>query len=209
MQSKFIFYYSAMKGGKTTRIFQKIHDLEENGQNVILIKPSKDKKGQNNIINRVGEKRKVDILLGEKDNILSEENIDKIWYCDHIIVDEAQFLEPYQVENLWEINKRTNIPVTCFGLKSNFQGNLFPGISRLIALADEVIELDSNSICICGAPAKFNARKVNGEFTMMGEEIEIDGDKNNIEYVPLCGSCYFKYVYSKGKKVHAKNQSSE
>lgn len=200
MQEKFIFYYSAMKGGKTTRIFQKIHDLEENGQSVIVIKPATDTKGEKQIINRKKEKRPVDILLDKKDSLFSEKYIKKIWYCNHILVDEAQFLEPSQVEDLWEINKKTKIPVTCFGLKSNFKGELFPGSNRLLALADEIIELDSNSLCICGAPAKFNARKVNGTFTMEGDEIEIDGKHKEVEYVPLCGSCYFKEVYSKGRR---------
>ncbi len=197
MQEKFIFYYSAMKGGKTTRILQKIHDLEENGQSVLLIKPLVDTKGNDEIINRQNQTRKVDILLKPGERLLSEKHIKDIWYCNHILVDEAQFLEKEQVEELWEINKNINIPITCFGLKSNFQGTLFEGSSHLIAKADEIIELDSNSLCPCGAPAKFNARLVNGVYTMNGEEIEIDGENHNISYTPLCGKCYFDKVYSK------------
>ena len=71
MQEKLIFYYSAMKGGKTTRIFQKLHDLEENGQNVLLIKPKIDTKGDDYIVNRQNDKRKVDILLGTGEDLLS------------------------------------------------------------------------------------------------------------------------------------------
>ena len=193
MEDKFVFYYSAMKGGKTTRIFQKIHDLEENGQSVIVIKPLIDTKGDNQIINRKNEKRVVDILLSSK-------FIKQIWYFNHILVDEAQFLQPNQVEELWEINKRTKIPVTCFGLKTNFKGEIFAGASRLFALADEIIELDSNSLCSCGNFAKFNARKVDGVFVMEGDEIKIDGKNEKVEYIPLCGSCFFKEVYSRGRK---------
>lgn len=199
MQEKLIFYYSAMKGGKTTRIFQKLHDLEENGQNVLVIKPQVDTKGSDMIINRQKESRKVDILLKPDDTLLSEQYIKKIWYAHHILVDEAQFLEEKQIEELWEINKNINIPITCFGLKSNFQGELFAGSAKLIALADEIVELDSNSLCPCGAPAKFNARMVNGRFTTEGSEIEIDGANQDITYVPLCGKCYFDKVYSKKK----------
>lgn len=207
MQEKLIFYYSAMKGGKTTRIFQKLHDLEENGQNVLVIKPQVDTKGSDMIINRQKESRKVDILLKPDDTLLSEQYIKKIWYAHHILVDEAQFLEEKQIEELWEINKNINIPITCFGLKSNFQGELFAGSAKLIALADEIVELDSNSLCPCGAPAKFNARMVNGDFTMEGSEIEIDGANQDISYVPLCGKCYFDKIYSKKKmKKHAKKE---
>ena len=207
MQEKLIFYFSAMKGGKTTRIFQKLHDLEENGQNVLVIKPQVDTKGSDMIINRQKESRKVDILLKPDDTLLSEQYIKKIWYAHHILVDEAQFLEEKQIEELWEINKNINIPITCFGLKSNFQGELFAGSAKLIALADEIVELDSNSLCPCGAPAKFNARMVNGGFTMEGSEIEIDGANQDISYVPLCGKCYFDKIYSKKKmKKHAKKE---
>lgn len=200
MQKKLYFYYSAMKGGKTTRIFQKIHDLEENEQQVLLIKPSQDTKGESQIINRQNQARTVDILLSPTEKILSEENIDKIYDCDHIVIDEAQFLTPKQVEELWKINKKANIPITCFGLLTNFRGEQFPGSKRLIECADEKLELETNSLCPCGEPAKFNARKVNGIFTTEGNEIEIDGAKANVEYVPLCGACYYNKVYRKIKK---------
>ena len=175
MQEDLSFYYSAMKGGKTTRIFQKIHDLEENGQTVLLIKPMIDTKGNDYIINRKGETRKVDILLDEEDRILTTSNIENILFCNHIIVDEVQFLTEKQIEELWMINKKANIKVSCYGLRTNFKGELFAGSARLMALADNIVELETNSLCLCGEKAKFNARKVDGEFTFNGEEIEIDG----------------------------------
>ncbi len=201
MQEDLSFYYSAMKGGKTTRIFQKIHDLEENGQTVLLIKPKVDTKGDDYIINRKGESRKVDILLGRDNRILTTDNIDNILLCDHIIVDEVQFLTREQIEELWMINKRASVKVSCYGLKTNFKGELFDGSARLMALADNIVELETNSLCLCGEKAKFNARKIDGEFTFNGEEIEIDGANKKIEYVPLCGACYYKKVYTKKKKV--------
>lgn len=200
MQEKLIFYYSAMKGGKTSRIFSKIHDLEEIGQKVLLIKPENDTKGEDKIVNRLNQTRKVDILLPTTSKIVTEETINQIYECNHIIVDEAQFLTSEQIEELWTINKTTNIPITCFGLLTNFRGELFPGSKRLIEMADEKLELGTNSLCTCGATAKFNARQVNGKFTMEGEEIEIDGASSNVEYIPLCGTCYYNKVYRKGKK---------
>lgn len=200
MQEDLSFYYSAMKGEKTTRIFQKIYDLEDNGQAVLLVKPKIDTKGNDYIINRKGETRKVDILLDKDDRILTTNNIESILFCNHIIVDEAQFLTREQIEELWMINKKVQINVSCYGLKSNFKGELFEGSARLMALADNIIELETNSLCLCGEKAKFNARKVDGEFTFDGEEIEIDGANKKIEYIPLCGACYYKKVYTKKKK---------
>lgn len=200
MQEDLSFYYSAIKGGKTTRIFQKIHYLEENGQTVLLIKPMVDTKGNDYIINRKGETRKVDILLDKEDGILTTSNIENILFCDHIIVDEVQFLTEKQIEELWMINKKVNIKVSCYGLRTNFKGELFAGSARLMALADNIVELETNSLCPCGEKAKFNARKVDGKFTFDGEEVQIDGANKKIEYVPLCGSCYYKKVYAKKKK---------
>ena len=200
MNEKINFYYSAMKGGKTTRIFQLIHDLEENGKTVLLIKPKIDEKGNDCIINRQGQKRKVDILLESEERILSESYIDKIIESDYIIVDEVQFLTEQQITELWKINKKINIPINCFGLRTNFRGELFSGSKALLSLADEIIKMDTNSLCVCGEPAEFNARKINNKFTTSGDEVEIDQTNKNISYVPLCGKCYYEKVYTKIKK---------
>lgn len=199
---KLSFYYSAMKGGKTTRIFQQIHDLEEIGQSVLLIKPKLDTKGEDFIINRKGETRKVDILLKRNERLLVTNKIDILFSCNHIIIDEVQFLSSKQIEDLWKINKRMNIPISCYGLRNNFRGELFEGSAKLMALADEISELETNSMCVCGCgeKAKFNARKVDGEFTREGNEVEIDGANKKIEYAPLCGSCYYQKVYVKKRK---------
>ena len=140
MKEDLSFYYSAMKGGKTTRIFQKIHDLEENGQTVLLIKPKIDTKGNDCIINRKGEQRKIDILLDANDKLLTTKNIESILFCNHIIVDEVQFLTKEQIEELWMINKKADIKVSCYGLKTNFKGELFEGSARLMALADNIVD---------------------------------------------------------------------
>lgn len=200
MNSKIKFYYSAMKGGKTTRIFQRIYDLEENGKTVLLIKPRIDKKGDDCIVNRQGQKRKVDILLESEEKLLSESYIDKIVESDYIIVDEAQFLTEKQIVELWKINKKINIPINCFGLRTNFRGELFSGSKGLLSLADEIIKMDTNSLCSCGESAEFSAKKVNNVFTVDGEEVNIDLSDSDISYVPLCGKCYYEKVYTKRKK---------
>ena len=103
-----------------------------------------------------------------------------------------------------------SINIICVGkIKENYLKDAISEYSKrlskycnlnIIELSDERIELETNSLCTCGAPAKFNARKVDGIFTMEGAEIEIDGARKNVEYVPLCGACFYKEVYRKQRK---------
>lgn len=187
--AKLFFRYGAMNCGKSTALMQVAHNYNENNKNVVVIKSSIDTKANDNVSSRIGLERKVDILL-EPDKRLEpyyekwSENIS----C--ILVDEAQFLTPKQVEELWIFTKMYDIPVICYGLKTDFQSHLFEGSKRLIELADDLEEL--TTICSCGKKAKFNARFIEGEFTLEGDEILIDGSNKNIEYKPMCGKCYIK-----------------
>lgn len=194
---KLTFYYSAMEGGKSNNILPIAYNYEKNGQKVILLKSGKDTKGDDYLVSRVGGKRKVDIVLSEDESLLSEKYCDKVLECDYIIVDEVQFLTPIQVEELWRISELTNIHVICFGLKTNFQGKLFEGSKRLIELGGDLIELPNIPLCSCGEKARFNARVVDGKFTLEGNEIEIDGADENVEYKPLCGKCFLQKVMKK------------
>lgn len=191
-----VFKYSAMNGGKTLNILQTAHNYEENNFKLVIIKSVKDTKGEDSIISRNGMSRKVDILLGENESLLTEENY-KIYYTAKVIlVDEVELLNDSQIRELWMIAHLINIPVICYGLKSNFKGEIFgEGISEIFAIADIIEEIGSSSLCRCGKKAIFNARKENDKFTDIGETIVIDdGTKKEYEYVPLCGDCYLKYV---------------
>jgi len=191
-----IFKYSAMNGGKTLNILQTAHNYEENNFKLIIVKSVKDTKGEDTIISRNGMNRKVDILLGENESLLTEENY-KIYYTAKVIlVDEVELLNENQIKELWMIAHLINIPVICYGLKSNFKGEIFgDGIAQIFAIADIIEEIGSSSLCRCGKKAIFNARKENDKFTDVGPNIVIDdGSKKEYEYVPLCGDCYLKYV---------------
>lgn len=188
--AKIYFRYGAMNCGKTTSLLQVAHNYEEYGFRVCVIKPSQDKKGAKNIVSRLGVEREVDVLLNSKDNILELLNLKNI---DCILVDEVQFINRDQVIELWTISKIYDIPVICYGLKTNFKAELFSGSAELIAIADELEEL--STICSCGKRARFNARLVNGEYVLEGKEIAIDGI--DAQYEPLCGDCYLKYVLKK------------
>ena len=187
--------YGPMNSGKSMAVLQMAYNYEENNKKVILVKSVVDTKGGDYLVSRIGPKRKIGIKLDKKESLLDDKYITLISNMDAILVDEAQFLTKKQVEDLWFIAKEKNIPVICFGLKTNFKSEFFEGSKRLFELSDKFKELET--ICSCGTKARFNARKVNGEFIMEGTEVEIDGSKNTIEYVPLCGKCYLDKVFNK------------
>lgn len=194
--AKLIFNYSAMNSGKTMDLLRTAYNYEENGLRVIVMKPSIDTEGGDSIVTRVGLNRKVDYLIDEDCDIyeLLKNKIDGV-KC--IFVDEAQFLSVDHVNQLFKITKLLDVPVICYGLRTNFKSELFDGSMRLLALADELNEF--KSLCNCGNMARFNARRLNGEFLYDGDDILIDGF-SEVEYVPLCGECYLREV-SKVKKI--------
>lgn len=188
--AKLYFKYGAMNCGKTTLLLQSMHNYEERGQKVFLLKPKKDTKGKDFIVSRIGLQRKVDYLLESKDSVLEvlKSNLSDV-AC--IFVDEAQFLEKFQVDELLKITIDFEIPVICYGLRTDFKRNCFEGSKRLLEISHKIEEI--KTICDCGNKAIFNARKVNGVFATFGDQVEIDNQKN-IQYVSLCAKCYQKYV---------------
>ncbi|MBE6157989.1 MAG: thymidine kinase [Firmicutes bacterium] len=194
---KLTFYYSAMKGGKTDALLQVAYNYEQNGMKVVVLKSSIDTKGKDCIVSRNGSKRKVDIILEPNERVISKKNSELLKDCNCILVDGAQFLTARQVEDLFMITKQISLPVICYGLKTNFKGELFEGSKRLIELADNIDELDMVPLCSCGQKARFNGRKENGVYTLSGDEVEIDGVYNNVEHVSLCSKCYYQKVFKK------------
>ncbi len=185
--AKLSFRYGAMNSGKTTNLIQTAHNYSESDHQVLIIKPSVDTKGGSNITTRVGIEREVDYLVEPEQSIF---NID-LENIAAILVDEAQFMSPEQIEELWYITKIKDIPVLCYGLKVSFNSYSFPGSIRLFELADELIELPT--LCKCGIKARFIGRKVNGEYQADGDLVVIDGTAN-VEYESQCGRCYIKKV---------------
>lgn len=187
--AKLYFRYGAMTAGKSTLLLQVVHNYKLNGMDVLVVKPKIDTKGDNKIVSRIGISCEVDLLLEDGKTIYDYLELIKNKVC--VVVDESQFLTKEQAISFWELSKDYDIPVICYGLKSNFKGELFEGSATLIAFADELEEL--KTICKCGKTARFNARKANGNYTLSGDEVVIDGE-SKIEYVPLCGNCYLKKV---------------
>ena len=194
--SKLYFRYGAMNSGKSTHLMQVAHNYEERGMRVILIKPSTDKKGGDKLVSRLGVERKVDILCEKKMDIYEEI---KKWQevkfkIDCILVDEVQFMTKEQVDQLFKIAVVLDIPVICYGLRTDFMMEGFEGSTRLKLLAHSIEEM--KTICKCGRKAILNGRKINDEFVFEGEQVAID-NIDNVQYESLCGHCYFKYKNNK------------
>lgn len=166
------FRYGAMGSGKSTALMQVNHNYKEKGFKTFIVKPKIDTKGDTKLVSRMGVSIEADLLIDS-------------------------FLKEKQVKELFEIAKIYDIPVICYGLKTNFKGKLFEGSKALFELSDEFEELAT--VCDCGKKARFNARKVDGKFTSRGEEVIIDGT-SHIEYVSLCGRCYAIKVLGNTKK---------
>jgi thymidine kinase len=181
--SKVYFYYSAMNAGKSTVLLQSSYNYHERGMRTLLFVPSVDTRvGPGRIKSRIG-------LDAEAMPLPPDENI-----LDHVksahaaqpvacvLVDEAQFLTRAQVEQLTDIADQLRIPVLCYGLRTDFQAQLFPGSAALLALADNLIEL--KTICHCGRKATMNLRVgADGRAVHEGAQVEIGG---NDRYVAMC-----------------------
>ena len=109
-----------------------------------------------------------------------------------ILIDEAQFLTEKQVKELSDITVILDIPVICFGLRTDFKGNLFPGSEALFRYANSLEEL--TTVCVCGKKALHNARLVNGKYVSDGDQVAID-EKDDVTYISLCPEHYREFVY--------------
>lgn len=186
IMAKLYFFYGAMNSGKTTRIIQCAYNYEEQGMNAILAKPKVDTKGNDCVVSRIGAKKKVDLLVESKENIY-DILVEKYTNIDLLIVDEAQFLTEKQVNQLMDVVIDLNIPVMCYGLRTDFQGNSFPGSRRLLDIAHELTEI--KTICECGHKAMFNVRLIDGKVQTEGDSVAIDGE-GKVTYVVACARCF-------------------
>lgn len=199
--SKLYFRYGAMNCGKSTNLLQVAYNYEERGMKVLIIKPRTDTKGEDRVVSRLGVTRKVNLWIPSYVNIYDviEEYIKVNGKVDCILGDEVQFFKKEQIDQLFEIAVMLDIPVICYGLRTDFQMEGFEGSERLLAIAHSLEEL--KTICNCGKKALLNGRMINGKFVFEGEQIAIDKE-DNVEYEALCPKCYFEYrkKYEESKK---------
>ncbi len=184
--AKLYFFYGAMNSGKTTRILQCEYNYKEQGMRAIILKPEVDTKGNDKIVSRIGSTKKVDYLIKPNENVF-DLIINEYGHVDLILVDEAQFLTTRQVNQLMDIVIDLDIPVMCYGLRTDFKGNCFPGSQRLLAIAHELTEI--KTICECGKKAMFNVRLIDGKVQTEGESVAIDG-VGEVTYTVACAKCF-------------------
>ena len=181
--AKVYFYYAAMNAGKTTALLQSSYNYRERGMRTLLFSPSIDTRaGQGKIESRIGLCASA-LQYGPADDLLHairREHAFQNVAC--VLIDEAQFLTPAQAWQLTDVADALNIPVLCYGLRTDFQGNLFPGSATLLGIADDLNEL--KTICHCGRKATMNLRiDASGHAVQEGNQVEIGG---NDRYVALC-----------------------
>ena len=150
------------------------------------MKPEIDTKGNNKIVSRIGSVKKVDYMIKKDENVF-DLIINEYGHVDLILVDEAQFLTERQVNQLMDIVVDLDIPVMCYGLRTDFKGHSFPGSRRLLDIAHELTEI--KTICECGKKAMFNVRLINGKVATEGESVAIDG-VGEVKYTVACAKCF-------------------
>ena len=192
--AKLYFKYGAMGSSKSANALITKFNYEERGMRVWLIKPATDTRdGEGLISSRIGLSAKADIISHEESIIAL---LDKMSGIDVIITDECQFFTPEQIDELREIVNFRDIPVLCFGLRTDFMTHLFPGSRRLLEVADSITEI--KTICSCGAKAIVNARiDSEGHVITSGSQVFIGG---NDSYVAMCHKCWSRAIKS-GEKV--------
>ena len=182
--AKLFFRYAAMNAGKSTALLQVAHNYEERGHAVRLFTAGVDDRyGKGFITSRLGPQRVAEVFNAQTDFralITQSPGI----AC--ILVDEAQFLTQDQVWSLHEIAHMRHVPVICYGLRTDFRGELFTGSAALLALADEMDEM--KTICDCGRKATMNMRvDAHNRKVTEGAQVEIGG---NARYRSVCGRCF-------------------
>jgi thymidine kinase len=181
--AKLYFYYSSMNAGKSTTLLQADFNYRERGMETMLWTAALDDRfGQGYITSRIGLKADAYKFSPETDlgAEIDAEHAKRPLAC--IMVDEAQFLSREQVLQLGRMVDETKIPVLCYGLRTDFQGELFPGSAALLGLADNLIEI--KAVCHCGRKSSMNLRvDVDGNAVKEGAQTEVGG---NDRYVALC-----------------------
>ena len=182
--AKLYFKYGAMGSSKSAQALITKFNYEELGMTVWLIKPSVDTRdGADVVKSRIGLSATAQIITPEADIV---EEYHKVGRHDVIIADEAQFFTSAQIDQLRELVDDEDLPVLCFGLRTDFLTHFFPGAQRLMELADSLTEI--KTVCACGRKATVNARiDENGRVTTQGDQVLLGG---NDRYIAMCHKCW-------------------
>ncbi|ARD23133.1 thymidine kinase [Shewanella japonica] len=186
------FYYSAMNAGKSTSLLQSSYNYRERGMNTLVMTASiDDRYGVGKVASRIGVETDAQVF-GANDNLstmIEAELESQQLHC--ILIDESQFLSKEQVKQLTHVVDNLDIPVLCYGLKTDFQGELFSGSQYLLAWADKLVEL--KTICHCGRKANMVVRlDGNGKPMREGEQVAIGGNES---YESVCRKHFREFIW--------------
>ena len=192
--AKLYFKYGAMGSSKSAQALITKFNYEEKGMSVWLIKPGTDTRdGADVIKSRIGLSQRAQIIYPDDDII---EEYHKAGSYDVIISDETQFLTPEQIEGLRKLVDEEDLPVLCFGLRTDFLTHFFPGAMRLMELADSITEI--KTICECGRKATVNARfDDSGRIITEGDQVVLGG---NDRYTAMCHKCWVDRIKKQSKR---------
>ncbi len=189
--AKFYFYYSSMNAGKSTALLQSSYNYRERGMQTLILAPDLDDRyGKGKVTSRIGLESHATTFRSADDlyKLIAAKVEEAPLHC--VLIDEAQFLSKEQVFQLGEVTDELNIPVLAYGLRTDFQGEPFPGSQYLLAWADNIKEL--KAICFCGGKATMVLRlDQDGNAITQGSQVEIGG---NDRYVSMCRK-HFKENY--------------
>ena len=199
--AKLYFKYGAMGSSKTAQALITKYNYEENDMRVWLIKPGTDTRdGKNVVKSRIGLQAQAQVISPDMD-VYEIYRAERHGTCAAVIVDECQFFTVAQIDQLRAIVDDFNVPVMCFGLRTDFQTKLFPGSMRLMEVADTIQEI--KTICDCGAKAPVNARISDGYIVTEGDQVFLGG---NDAYIAMCHRCYIRGIREHKKiKLHGQN----
>ncbi|MBP3984164.1 thymidine kinase [Pseudoxanthomonas helianthi] len=195
--AKLYFYYSAMNAGKTTTLLQSAHNYHERGMRTLILTPKLDHRAGSGVIaSRIGLKADGTAFDRDDDLLrLAEDDIAAHGKLNCVLVDEAQFLSKAQVWQLSEVVDRLRVPVLCYGLRTDFRGELFEGSQYLLAWADELSEI--KTICHTGSKATMTVRvDEHGRAVQDGPQVEIGG---NERYVSVSRAEFKKISRGEGR----------
>jgi len=180
--AKLYFYYASMNAGKSAHLLQADFNYRERGMATMLWTAALDSRSGGTVRSRIGLESPAHRFRPDTDLWAEVTAADAVHKLDCVLVDEAQFLRPDQVWQLARLADEAGIPVLCYGLRTDFQGALFPGSAVLLGIADALVEL--KAVCHCGRKATMNLRvDAEGRAVMHGAQTEIGG---NDLYVALC-----------------------
>lgn len=187
--AKLYFRYGTMGSAKTLNLLAVAHSYQLQQKKVLVLKPRLDTRfTQDSVRSRAGLEKPADLLVEDETRLTPE--LLKPLSC--ILVDEAQFLHPSFIEHLRDISRDMNIPVICYGLRTDFRTQLFPGSKRLLELSDSIEEI-KNTCHYCNRKSIYNMRVINGKGVLEGPQILLGAEET---YLSVCSKCYHEQTQS-------------